>query len=93
MRRRLVRDSAFPATQSDKISPIALLAKEGVYVHPGISNDFARVGHAVVSLIVPEDNSRKASSARYRNLNNPFPRYLFMVPRGSVALAERNSHG
>ncbi len=44
-----------PATQSDEDLAIALLAKEGVYVHPGHFYDFARVGHAVVSLIVPED--------------------------------------
>jgi len=44
-----------PATQSDEDLAIALLAKEGVYVHPGHFYDFARIGHAVVSLIVPED--------------------------------------
>src|SRR5258708_3132162 len=44
-----------PATQSDEDLAIALLAKEGVYVHPGHFYDFARVGHAVASLIVPED--------------------------------------
>jgi aspartate/methionine/tyrosine aminotransferase len=44
-----------PATQSDEDLAIALLAKEGVYVHPGHFYDFAQPGHAIVSLIVPED--------------------------------------
>ena len=43
-----------PATQSDEDLAITLLAKHGVYVHPGHFYDFARTGHAVVSLIVPE---------------------------------------
>jgi alanine-synthesizing transaminase len=44
-----------PATQSDEDLAIALLAKDGVYVHPGHFYDFAQAGHAVVSLIVHED--------------------------------------
>jgi len=44
-----------PATQSDEDLAIALLVKEGVYVHPGHFYDFARSGHAVLSLLVPED--------------------------------------
>ena len=44
-----------PATQSDEDLAIALLVKEGVYVHPGHFYDFARSGHAVLSLMVPED--------------------------------------
>ncbi len=44
-----------PAIQSDEDLAITLLAKDGVYVHPGHFYDFAQPGHAVVSLIVPQD--------------------------------------
>jgi len=44
-----------PAIQSDEDLAIKLLAKVGVYVHPGHFYDFAQPGHAVVSLIVPQD--------------------------------------
>jgi alanine-synthesizing transaminase len=44
-----------PSMQSDEDLAITLLAKHGVYVHPGHFYDFAQPGHAVVSLIVPED--------------------------------------
>jgi aspartate/methionine/tyrosine aminotransferase len=44
-----------PAIQSDEDLAIALLTTAGVYVHPGHFYDFAQPGHAVVSLIVPED--------------------------------------
>jgi alanine-synthesizing transaminase len=44
-----------PAMQSDEDLAITLLAKHGVYVHPGHFYDFAQPGHAIVSLIVPED--------------------------------------
>jgi aspartate/methionine/tyrosine aminotransferase len=44
-----------PAIQSDDDLAITLLLKDGVYVHPGHFYDFAQPGHAVVSLIVPED--------------------------------------
>jgi len=44
-----------PATQSDEDLAIALLTSAGAYVHPGHFYDFAQPGHAVVSLIVPED--------------------------------------
>jgi alanine-synthesizing transaminase len=44
-----------PAIQSDEDLAITLLAKDGVYVHPGHFYDFAQHGHAVVSLIVPEE--------------------------------------
>jgi alanine-synthesizing transaminase len=44
-----------PATQSDEDLAIALLTSAGAYVHPGHFYDFAQSGHAVVSLIVPED--------------------------------------
>ena len=43
-----------PAMQSDEDLAITLLAKHGVYVHPGHFYDFAQPGHALVSLIVPE---------------------------------------
>jgi alanine-synthesizing transaminase len=44
-----------PAMQSDEDLAITLLAKHGVFVHPGHFYDFAQPGHAIVSLIVPED--------------------------------------
>jgi aspartate/methionine/tyrosine aminotransferase len=44
-----------PAMQSDEELAIALLTKHGVYVHPGHFYDFAQPGHAIVSLIIPED--------------------------------------
>ncbi len=44
-----------PATQSDEDLAIALLVRESVYLHPGHLYDFAQPGHAVVSLMVPED--------------------------------------
>jgi aspartate/methionine/tyrosine aminotransferase len=44
-----------PAIQSDEDLAIALLTTAGVYIHPGHFYDFAQSGHAVVSLIVPED--------------------------------------
>jgi aspartate/methionine/tyrosine aminotransferase len=44
-----------PATQPDEDLAIALLSKEGVYVHPGHFYDFAQPGHLIVSLIVRED--------------------------------------
>jgi alanine-synthesizing transaminase len=43
-----------PALQSDEELAIALLSESGVLVHPGHFYDFARPGHIVVSLIVPE---------------------------------------
>jgi alanine-synthesizing transaminase len=43
-----------PAVQSDEALAIALLKDQGVLVHPGHFYDFARPGHIVVSLIVPE---------------------------------------
>jgi len=43
-----------PATQSDEELAMELLEKAGGYVHPGHFYDFARPGHAIVSLIVPE---------------------------------------
>jgi aspartate/methionine/tyrosine aminotransferase len=43
-----------PALQSDEDLATSLLAKDGVYVHPGHFYDFAQPGHAIVSLIVPE---------------------------------------
>jgi aspartate/methionine/tyrosine aminotransferase len=44
-----------PAMQSDEDLAIRLLAKHGVYVHPGHFYDFAQPGHAIVSLIIPEE--------------------------------------
>jgi alanine-synthesizing transaminase len=44
-----------PAIQSDEDLAITLLVKDGVYVHPGHFYDFAQPGHAVVSLIVREE--------------------------------------
>jgi aspartate/methionine/tyrosine aminotransferase len=44
-----------PAIHSDEDLAIALLSKEGVYVHPGHFYDFAQPGHIIVSLIVPEN--------------------------------------
>jgi alanine-synthesizing transaminase len=44
-----------PATRSDEDLAVALLTKEAVYLHPGHFYDFAQPGHAVISLIVPED--------------------------------------
>jgi alanine-synthesizing transaminase len=44
-----------PATQPDEDLAIALLSKDGVYVHPGHFYDFAQPGHLIVSLIVRED--------------------------------------
>ncbi len=44
-----------PAIQSDEDLAIALLTTAGVYVHPGHFYDFAQPGHAIVSLIVPEE--------------------------------------
>ena len=44
-----------PATQPDEDLAITLLVENGVYVHPGHFYDFVQPGHAVVSLIVPED--------------------------------------
>ena len=43
-----------PAVQSDQALAIALLKEQSVLVHPGHFYDFARPGHMVVSLIVPE---------------------------------------
>ena len=43
-----------PAMQSDEALAIALLKEKSVLVHPGHFYDFARPGHLVVSLIVPE---------------------------------------
>jgi len=43
-----------PAVQSDEELAIAVLEERGVLVHPGHFYDFARPGHMVVSLIVPE---------------------------------------
>lgn len=43
-----------PAVQSDEELAIAVLQERGVLVHPGHFYDFARPGHMVVSLIVPE---------------------------------------
>jgi aspartate/methionine/tyrosine aminotransferase len=43
-----------PVLQSDEKLAIALLQERGVIVHPGHFYDFAREGHLVVSLIVPE---------------------------------------
>jgi alanine-synthesizing transaminase len=43
-----------PAVQSDEALAIALLKERSVLVHPGHFYDFARPGHIVVSLIVPE---------------------------------------
>jgi aspartate/methionine/tyrosine aminotransferase len=44
-----------PAVASDEELAIALLTERGVLVHPGHFYDFARPGHLVVSLIVPEE--------------------------------------
>jgi alanine-synthesizing transaminase len=44
-----------PVIQSDEDLAVALLTTAGVYVHPGHFYDFAQPGHAIVSLIVPED--------------------------------------
>jgi len=44
-----------PAVASDEELAIALLTERGVLVHPGQFYDFARPGHLVVSLIVPEE--------------------------------------
>ena len=44
-----------PAIRSDEDLAITLLSEEGVYVHPGHFYDFAQPGHAIVSLIVRED--------------------------------------
>jgi alanine-synthesizing transaminase len=44
-----------PATQSDEDLANTLLLENGAYVHPGHFYDFAHASHAVVSLIVPED--------------------------------------
>ena len=43
-----------PAVQSDEELALGLLKEQGVLVHPGHFYDFARPGHVVVSLIVPE---------------------------------------
>ena len=43
-----------PAVQSDEALALALLKEQSVLVHPGHFYDFARPGHVVVSLIVPE---------------------------------------
>jgi len=43
-----------PAVQSDEALALALLKERSVLVHPGHFYDFARPGHMVVSLIVPE---------------------------------------
>jgi alanine-synthesizing transaminase len=43
-----------PAVESDEDLALALLTRCGVHVHPGHLYDFARPGHLVVSLIVPE---------------------------------------
>jgi alanine-synthesizing transaminase len=44
-----------PAMQSDEDLAIALLTTAEVFVHPGHFYDFAQPGHAVVSLIVSEE--------------------------------------
>ena len=44
-----------PAIQSDEDLAITLLTKHRVHVHPGHFYDFAQPGHAIVSLIVPEE--------------------------------------
>jgi len=43
-----------PALQSEEALAITLLKERGVLVHPGHFYDFARPGHIVISLIVPE---------------------------------------
>ncbi|HXZ13131.1 MAG TPA: pyridoxal phosphate-dependent aminotransferase [Candidatus Sulfotelmatobacter sp.] len=43
-----------PATRSDEDLAIELLARKGVYVHPGHFYDFQTDGYLVVSLIAPE---------------------------------------
>lgn len=43
-----------PGLQTDEELAIALLKERGVHVHPGHFYDFARPGHIVVSLIVPQ---------------------------------------
>jgi alanine-synthesizing transaminase len=43
-----------PRTQSDEAWALELLAKDGVYVHPGHFFDFPREGHLIVSLLTPE---------------------------------------
>ncbi len=43
-----------PATRSDEDLVLELLARKGVYAHPGHFYDFPSEGTVVVSLIVPE---------------------------------------
>jgi len=45
-----------PAIQSDEDLAVALLSQKGVLLHPGHFYDFAQPGHAIVSLIVPEQD-------------------------------------
>lgn len=52
-----------PATGSDEDLAIALVEKRDVLVHPGHFFDFARDGHLIVSLIVPEDEFQKGVRA------------------------------
>jgi hypothetical protein len=44
-----------PRTKSDEAWALELLAKDGVYVHPGHFFDFPRDGHLIVSLLTRED--------------------------------------
>jgi alanine-synthesizing transaminase len=43
-----------PATRTDDELAVDLLTKKGIYVHPGHFYDFAKDGHLIVSLIMPE---------------------------------------
>ncbi|HUE42576.1 MAG TPA: pyridoxal phosphate-dependent aminotransferase [Candidatus Sulfotelmatobacter sp.] len=43
-----------PATRTDDELAVDLLTKRGIYVHPGHFYDFAKDGHLIVSLIMPE---------------------------------------
>jgi alanine-synthesizing transaminase len=43
-----------PVTRSDDDLAVDLLTKKGIYVHPGHFYDFAKDGHLIVSLIMPE---------------------------------------
>ncbi len=45
-----------PRVRSDEELALELLARDGVYLHPGFLYDFERDGHLVVSLIVPEED-------------------------------------